>query len=78
MILVEHLNQGMHPATRNTLSAALALSNDITCFVIGSHCEQTVQQLSEMKGILEVWVVDDPALSHPTAEQITKSGITKS
>lgn len=70
LVLVEHQNQVMHPATANTLSAALTLDNDISCLVIGSECRKVAEQAARLQGVSRVWLLDNPEFQHPSAEQI--------
>ena len=40
LVLVEHNNQNMHPATRNILAAALELGKNPTLLVVGHQCSE--------------------------------------
>ncbi|QBR83930.1 electron transfer flavoprotein subunit alpha/FixB family protein [Legionella israelensis] len=70
LILVEHDNQSMHPATRNTLAAALQLKEKPILLVIGSQCHSVAEQAASLAGVEAVWMVDDACYEHPLAEQI--------
>ena len=71
LVLVEHNNQTMHPATRNTLAAALELDDKATLLVVGHQCSSVAAQAATLAGVHEVWYVDKPCYEHQLAEQIT-------
>lgn len=72
LVLVEHDHQSMHPATRNTLAAALQLNEKPTLLVVGSQCKTIAEQAASLAGVGTVWMVDDPCYKHPLAEQISE------
>ncbi|BCA95921.1 electron transfer flavoprotein subunit alpha [Legionella antarctica] len=71
LVLVEHNNNTMHPATRNTLAAALELDNKPTLLVIGYQCDKVASQAAALAGAHTVWHVDQPCYEHQLAEQIS-------
>ena len=71
LILVEHNNKIMHPATRNVLAAALELDDKPTLLVVGHQCEDVANQVAALAGAHEVWCVDKPCYEHQLAEQIS-------
>jgi electron transfer flavoprotein alpha subunit len=71
LVLVEHNNQTMHPATRNVLAAALELDSKPTLLVVGHQCSAVAEQVAALAGVHEVWCVDKPCYEHQLAEQIT-------
>ncbi|MDT8282537.1 MAG: FAD-binding protein [Gammaproteobacteria bacterium] len=72
LILVEHDNQNMHPATKNTLAAALQLDDKPTLLVIGYQCQAVAEQAAELAGAGTVWLIDSDRCEHPLAEPITE------
>lgn len=70
LVLVEHDNHTLHPATRNTLAAALQLDNNVTLLVIGYQCREVADQAASLSGVNSVWCVDKKCYEHPLAEQI--------
>ncbi len=70
LILVEHNNKVMHPATRNTLAAALELGNQPILLVVGHQCKGVAEQVSTLAGVHAVWCVDKPCYEHQLPEQI--------
>lgn len=71
LVLVEHNNQTMHPATRNTLAAALELDNKPTLLVVGHQCSAVAEYVATLAGVHAVWLVDKPCYEHQLAEQIS-------
>jgi electron transfer flavoprotein alpha subunit len=71
LILVEHNNHTMHPATRNTLAAALELDNKPILLVVGHQCGEVAAQAATLAGVHAVWCVDKPCYAHQLAEQVS-------
>jgi electron transfer flavoprotein alpha subunit len=71
LVLVEHDNQTMHPATRNTLAAALELGGEVTLLVAGTHCNAVAELAATLAGVHSVVCVDNPCYEHSLAEQIS-------
>jgi len=71
LILVEHNNHTMHPATRNTLAAALELGDKPTLLVVGHQCSEVATEAATLAGVHAVRYVDNPCFEHQLAEQIS-------
>lgn len=71
LILVEHDNQTMHPATRNLLSAAQQLDEEIHLLVAGHQCKTVAEQVAALSGVHKVLYVDKSCYEHPLAEQMS-------
>lgn len=71
LVLVEHDNQSMHPATKNVLAAALELDDKPILLIAGYQCRGVAEQAAVMKGVHSVWYVDKPCYEHQLAEQIS-------
>lgn len=71
LILVEHNNQKMNPATRNVLSAALQLDTQITMLVVGSHCSAVTDEVAMLAGVHQVLCADNPCYEHQLAESVS-------
>ena len=71
LILVEHNNKTMHPATRNSLAAALELNDTPVLLVVGHQCQEVAAQASLLAGVHAVWCVDNSCYEQPLAEQIS-------
>lgn len=72
LIIAEHDNVQLQPATLCTLGAAKQFSSPITMLIIGDQCESVVEQAATLSGVHQVFVSDHPAYAHPSAEQITQ------
>ncbi len=70
LILVEHDNQTIHPATRNTLAAALEFGGEISLLVAGHQCKTVAEQAATLAGVDAVLYADMPCYEHPLAEQL--------
>jgi len=72
LVLVEHNNSTMHPATRNTLAAALQLNDKPTLLVVGHQCAAVAEEVAKLAGVHAVWCVDKPSYEHQLAEQLSE------
>lgn len=70
LVLVEHDNKNMHPATRHTLTAALELDDKLTALVVGHDCKSVVDEVATIKGVHAVWHVDKSCYEHLLAEHM--------
>lgn len=71
LVLVEHNNHQLHPATRNTLSAALELGDKITLLVVGYQCRSVAEEAASLEGAHAVLHVDNPCYEHQLAEAVS-------
>ncbi len=58
LILVEHDNQKMHASTRNVLTAALQLHDQVTMLITGYQCKQVAEEVASLKGVTHVLLAD--------------------
>jgi electron transfer flavoprotein alpha subunit len=70
LVLAEHNNKSMGSATRNTVTAALAVGGDVHVLVVGSGCGEVAKQVATIKSVAKVLVCDNAAYSWPLAENI--------
>ena len=68
LILAEHDNKQIRLATLNAVTAAQALSNNLTVLVAGKDCQQAAQAVAKINGVSKVVVADSPAYEHGLAE----------
>jgi electron transfer flavoprotein alpha subunit len=71
LVLVEHDNNCIHPATRNTVAAALQLGSKPTLLVVGHNCSKVAEEAATLKGVHSVRCVDNPCYEHQLAESIS-------
>ncbi len=70
LVLAEHDNAVLRPATLNTITAALKLGNDITVLVCGSGADAVVQAAAQVAGVTKVVHVDGEAFKDGLAENV--------
>ena len=70
LVLAEHDNAGIKPATLNTVNAARQISDEISVLVAGHNCDGAAQAAAQIEGVTKVLVVDDEHYSHPLAENL--------
>lgn len=71
LVLIEHDQKNVSSATLSTLSAAKEFSQPIHALVMGKECQKVIDELSTIQGVDKVWLVEDPSLTHPIAENMT-------
>lgn len=74
LILAEHDNKHLKPATLNTVTAAGQISEqmgeDIHILVAGANCSAVADQAAAISGVSKVLLADNPAYEHFLAENI--------
>lgn len=68
LIIAEHDNKLLKPATHHTLSAAKELGADADLLVIGFNCQAVAEQASMLPQIKRVLLADDAVYEHQLAE----------
>jgi len=76
LVLVDHNNQTMHPATRNVLAAALQLDNKPTLLVIGFNCAKVAEDVAALNGVGKVLCIDNSCYEHQLAESVAELIVT--
>lgn len=75
LIVAEHDNTALKPATLNTLTAAAAIAehttdNDLHLLIIGAKCQSVVDDAQDITGLNQILLADDPVYQSPLAENI--------
>ncbi|MDD9901089.1 MAG: FAD-binding protein [Alphaproteobacteria bacterium] len=70
LLIAEHDNNTLKPATLNTVTAAQKIGGDITVLVAGHNCQAVADAAAQVAGIGKVLLADDAAYEHPLAENI--------
>ncbi|TAN56195.1 MAG: electron transfer flavoprotein subunit alpha/FixB family protein [Rhodospirillales bacterium] len=80
LVIAEHDNAHLKPATLNTVSAAAKIGGAIDLLVAGHNCRAVAEAASQVAGIAKVLLADDAALAHPLAETLAPlvAGLAKS
>jgi electron transfer flavoprotein alpha subunit len=70
LVIAEHDNHSLKPATLNAVAAALQCSPEVDVLVSGGDAETVVQAASQIAGVRKVIQVDSPALADQLAEPL--------
>jgi len=70
LVIAEHDNSSLKPATLNSVTAAEAIGGDIDILVVGSDCQGAAEQAANVAGISKVLVADNAAHAHQLAENV--------
>jgi electron transfer flavoprotein alpha subunit len=70
LVLAEHDNQTVKPATRNAVTAAAKLGSDITVLVAGQGCQAAADAAAKIAGVTKVLIADAPELAHGLPENL--------
>lgn len=70
LVIAEHDNATLKPATLNTIAAAQKLGSAITVLVAGSQCAAAAQAATQVAGVSQVLVADAPHLADQLAENL--------
>ena len=70
LILAEHDNAELKPATLNTVAAAAEIDSDLAILVAGDGCGAVAEQAASVAGVSRVLVADAPEYAHALAENV--------
>ena len=74
LVIAEHDNARLKPATLNTVTAAGEIAShgggEVAVLVAGHGCDAVAQAATGIDGVAKVLVADDPAYAHPLAENL--------
>lgn len=70
LVVAEHNNQALNPATLNTITAAAKLGGDIDVLVAGHNCKSVADAAAQVAGVKRVIHADDAAYAHALAENM--------
>ena len=70
LIIAEHDNSSLKPATLNSVTAAQEIGGDIDILVAGNGCQAAVDQAAQVAGISKVLIADDAAYNNALAENV--------
>ncbi|MBD24628.1 MAG: electron transfer flavoprotein subunit alpha [Candidatus Marinimicrobia bacterium] len=68
LIITEHDNNTLKPATLTAINAAQKIGGDIHTLVAGKGCRQVAEETAKIDGVTKVYVADADQYSHPLAE----------
>ena len=70
LVIAEHDNQTIADATKKSLSAAIALGNEIHLLVAGENCADAIADAANIDGVAKVLKADDAAFAKLLAEPL--------
>ena len=70
LVLAEHDNSSIKPATLNAVAAAQELGGEVDVLVAGGDCSQAVAAATAIAGVGKVLVADHPAYAHHLPENV--------
>lgn len=70
LVIAEHDNKTLRPATLNAVGAAVQLGAPITVLVAGHGCAGVAQQAAQIAGVANVWHADDAAYTEGAPEAL--------
>ncbi len=69
LLLAEHDNKSLAPATAKALTAARAIGSDIDILVVGEECKSVADEAAKLKGVRKVLIAEAPHLAQRLAEE---------
>ena len=70
LVIADHDNQTIRPATLNTVAAAAKIGGDIAVLVAGGGCAAAAQAAAQIAGVKKVLVADAPQYKDELAENL--------
>src|SRR5690554_3654959 len=71
LVVAEHDNKTLNPATLKTLTAAQAMGDDIHVLVAGENCADVANEAAKAAGVSKVLLADNAAYGHQLAENLS-------
>ena len=71
LVIAEHDNASVKPATLNAVAAAQALGGDIDILIAGADCSAAATEAAAIAGIGKVLCADNGAYGHQLAENVS-------
>jgi electron transfer flavoprotein alpha subunit len=69
LLLAEHDNKALAPATAKALTAARAFGSDVDILVAGDDCKGVAEEAAKLEGVRKVLLAEAPQLVHRLAEE---------
>ena len=69
LLLAEHDNKSLAPATAKALTAARAFGGDVDILVAGEGCKAVAEAAAKLDGVRKVLLAEAPQLAHRLAEE---------
>lgn len=62
LLVADHDNAELNPATLNAVTAAKSIGGDLTCLVAGDNCGEVAKKVAQIQGVGKVLVAQSPEL----------------
>ena len=72
LLIAEHDNAALKPATLHAVTAAQAIGGDIALLVAGENARPAAEAAAQIPGVAKVLLADDPAYANRLAENLAK------
>src|SRR5690625_1746879 len=72
LVIAEHDNQQLNPATLNAISAAAQLEGPIHVLVAGNEAQAVADAAAQVAGVEKVLLAENESLVHGLAENVAK------
>jgi len=70
LVVAEHDNAALKPATLNAVTAAAKIGGEIHVLVAGGGCRPVAEAAAKIAGVAKVLLADDPLYAHHLAENL--------
>jgi len=70
LVLAEHDNAAVAPATLNAVTAAAQIGGEVVVLVAGENCAGAAEAAAKIAGVAKVLVADAPQFAHRLAENV--------
>ncbi|MCO4013644.1 electron transfer flavoprotein subunit alpha/FixB family protein, partial [Pseudomonas aeruginosa] len=70
LVIAEHTNAALVPATLNTVAAAAKIGGDIHVLVAGQNAGDVAEAAAKIAGVSKVLVADNAAYAHQLPENV--------
>ncbi|RME96816.1 MAG: electron transfer flavoprotein subunit alpha/FixB family protein, partial [Alphaproteobacteria bacterium] len=70
LLLAEHDNKTLSPATARALSAAREVDGEVDILVAGAECRAVAEAAAKLEGVRKVLLAEAPHLAHHLAEEM--------
>jgi electron transfer flavoprotein alpha subunit len=78
LLIAEHDNASLKPATLNAVTAAKAIGGDLVVLVAGQNCRPAAEAAAQIPGVTKVLLADDAAYANRLAENLAKLAVALS
>lgn len=70
LVIAEHDNRVIKPATLNTITAAKSLDGEVHVLVAGFDCRAVAEQAAKLEGVVKVFLCEAEHYQHQLAEEL--------